>query len=346
MLAVGACSSGDDDGITAERDTALEELKAAKAARDAAQGRVTELEGLLETANGMVTDLQGQLDMANSDLGAANGMVTDLQGQLDTANGDVTRLMGELADATDNADAIQGMLDTANADVTRLMGELDTANSNTDAVQGMLDMANADVTRLMGELDTANARADTAEGEVTRLQGELDVANARIAEIEELAEDVLAAAALAERKARESGVRTAIMANRVGTVENEFPTGITVQAVTRDAAGKLTVDVNGDVDDEYAGGETTAGSGAWNSVTLTKTDAGTEAVDTVVFYTDIAAPSDMKFIRCIHAGSTGRCPRLDDCRQGGVFRLPIYTRHRLGIHWGRRRACKDCHRHL
>ena len=40
----------------------------------------------------------------------------------------------------------------------------------------------------------------------------------------------------------------------------------------RNAAGMVTVDVNGDADDDYAGGETTAGSGDWNSVTLTKTN--------------------------------------------------------------------------
>ncbi len=175
------------------------------------------------------------------------------------------------------------------------MGELDTANGNTDAVQGMLDMANADVTRLTGELAAANTRADTAEGEVTRLQGELDAANARIAEIEELADDVLAAAALAERKAREAGVRTAIVDNP--SAVRAVPTGIMEDdlAVTRDAAGKLTVDVNGDADDEYAGGETTADMGDWNSVTLTKTDVSDESTDTVVFYTDISAPSDKKF---------------------------------------------------
>ena len=61
----------------------------------------------------------------------------------------------------------------------------------------------------------------------------------------------------------------------------------------RNAAGMVTVDVNGDAAaDVYTGGETTAGSGAWNSVTLTKTDASTEASDTVVLYTDIAAPTD------------------------------------------------------
>ena len=211
VLAVGACSSGNDDGLTAERDTALEDLKAAAAARDAAQARVTELEGQLETANGMVTDLQGRLDMANADLGTANDMVMSIQGMLDTANADVIRLMGERNAALDNADAIQGMLDTANADVTRLMSELTDAGDNAASIQGMLDTANADVIRLMGELtdagdnaasiqgmlDTANAdvtrltdalamantRADDAEDEVDRLTGELDVANAQLASI-------------------------------------------------------------------------------------------------------------------------------------------------------------------
>ena len=110
VLAVGACSSnGDDGGITAERDMALEDLKAAAAARDAALARVTELEGQLETANGMVTDLQGQLDTANANLGTANDMVMSIQGMLDTANADVTRLEGELKTATDRIAEIEKM---------------------------------------------------------------------------------------------------------------------------------------------------------------------------------------------------------------------------------------------
>ena len=71
-----------------------------------------------------------------------------------------------------------------------------------------------------------------------------------------------------------------------------------VGAVTakRNAAGMVTVDVNGsDDDDDYAGGETNAGSSAWNSVTLTKTNAGDDSTDMVVIYTDIEAPSDKDF---------------------------------------------------
>ena len=48
-------------------------------------------------------------------------------------------------------------------------------------------------------------------------------------------------------------------------------------------------------DDVYTGGETTAGSGDWNSVTMTRTDASAEAEHTLVIYTDIDAPADKKF---------------------------------------------------
>ena len=60
--------------------------------------------------------------------------------------------------------------------------------------------------------------------------------------------------------------------------------------------GMVTIDVNGaDEDDDYAGGATPAGSGDWNYVTMTKTDAVDEDTDTVVLYTDIAAPADVLF---------------------------------------------------
>ena len=65
--------------------------------------------------------------------------------------------------------------------------------------------------------------------------------------------------------------------------------------VERNVAGMVTVDVNGAAtDDAYSGGETTAGSGDWNSVTMTRTNAdATETTDTLVVYTDIEAPADV-----------------------------------------------------
>ena len=138
------------------------------------------------------------------------------------------------------------------------------------------------------EVDDA-LRLEGNEAElIASLQEEIDRVN-------EEAEEVLAKAAKDERIARELAIGTAIKANRVGTATDKaFPNGITEQAVTRDAAGAIAVDVNGIEDDEYSGGEATAGSDAWNSVTMTKADA-TETEDTVVFYTDIAAPEDKLF---------------------------------------------------
>ena len=93
-------------------------------------------------------------------------------------------------------------------------------------------------------------------------------------------------------------IRTAIVTLDT-MVANPLPamdSGVTEVGASRNAAGMVTVDVNGRaVDDDYAGGATPAGSGDWNSVTLTKTNANVtpESSDTVVLYTDIAAPSDM-----------------------------------------------------
>ena len=49
--------------------------------------------------------------------------------------------------------------------------------------------------------------------------------------------------------------------------------GVSAVMAKRSVAGAVTVDVNEAAnDDVYEGGETTAGSGAWNSVMMTKTN--------------------------------------------------------------------------
>ena len=278
---------------------------------DAGDSEAAAVQGMLDTANADVTRLmgeltdagdnaaatQGMLDTANADVTRLMGELTDAgdnaaatQGMLDTANADVTRLMGELTDAGDNAAATQGMLDTANADVTRLMGELTDAGDNAAATQGMLDTANGDVTRLTGELAMANTRADEAEAQVTKLEGELVTANEEIADIREKAKDVLAAADLADTIAREDEVTTAIEVSRVDTAV-AMPSGGDVTGVTaeRDADGVVTIDVNGEEEDDYTGGTTNADSGDWNSATLMK------GTNTLVVYTNVEAPSDQDF---------------------------------------------------
>ena len=57
------------------------------------------------------------------------------------------------------------------------------------------------------------------------------------------------------------------MAQRWPTDRNEFPRALTTVMATRNAAGMVAVTVS---DEDYTGGETTAGSGDWNSATLTK----------------------------------------------------------------------------
>ena len=64
------------------------------------------------------------------------------------------------------------------------------------------------------------------------------------------------------------------------------PTDITSVMAARNPTGMVTVKVN---DADYTGGETTAGAGDWNGVTLTKD------TNTLVIYTDIEAPSDKLF---------------------------------------------------
>ena len=74
VLAVGACSSsGDDDGITAERDDALIAQKAAEAKVAALTGELATANTDLGAANGEVTRLTDELGTATASLGTANG---------------------------------------------------------------------------------------------------------------------------------------------------------------------------------------------------------------------------------------------------------------------------------
>ena len=281
-------ASGDVTRLNADLMTSNDNADAIQAMLDTASGDVTRLNADLMTSNDNADAIQAMLDTAsgdvtrlNADLMTSNDNADAIQAMLDTASGDVTRLTGELTDANDNADTIQTTLDTASGDVTRLTGELTDANDNADTIQTMLDTASGDVTRLTGELADANTRADTAEGEVTRLKGELGVANARITEIEMLAGDVLAAAALADRIAREDMIQMAITASL--TAPDDDPSEFDGVTAKRGAAGMVAVTVS---DEDYTGGETTAGTGNWNGATLTKD------TNTLVVYTDIEAPSD------------------------------------------------------
>ena len=114
-----------------------------------------------------------------------------------------------------------------------------------------------------------------------------------LALVEEELTDAIQAEGLADRIARERMIQKAIDTSVTAQTDmaHQFPTGIASVMATRNAAGMVTVDVNGDVADDYmdVDGETIAGSGDWNGVTMT---SGT---NTLVVYTDIEAPSDKDF---------------------------------------------------
>ena len=178
--------------------------------------------------------------------------------------------------ATD-ADAAAALAKTAETDADQRATDADAAAALAKTAETDADQR---ATAAEGERDTANMRAETAEADLKAAQDDLDVANARIVEIEELAGDALTAKALADRIARERMIQAAIRTS------DPFPTGVEAVTATRNAAGMVAVKVD---DDDYTGGETTAGSGDWNSATLTN------GINTLVIYTDVEAPADKKF---------------------------------------------------
>ena len=251
-------------------------LEAAKLAADAAQAEALRLAGIAaDEAQTEALRLAGvAADEAQTEALRLAGVAAD------EAQTEALRLAGVAADeAQTEALRLAGVAaDEAQTEALRLAGI---------AADAKLKAANDGLVAALLELELEPA-SDTMSVEY-QIAANTATLKGALASIREEAKIALNKAARAERIAREVVVNAAIRANP--SAVKALPTGISVQAVTRDAAGKLTVDVNGAADDDYAGGETTAGSGDWNSVTLMKTDAN-EATDTVVFYTDIAEPAD------------------------------------------------------
>ena len=191
-----------------------------------------------------------------------------------------------LADAQVAADAaqVQALADAQVAADAAQVQALADAQVAADAAQ-VQALADAQVAADAAQVQALADAKMAADAALKLVQDELDAANIRIVEIEELAGDVLAAAALADRIAREDMIQIAIAASVTtqGTMANEFPNDITTVTATRNAADMVAVTVS---DDDYTGGETTAGSGDWNGATLTN------GTNTLVVYTDIEAPAD------------------------------------------------------
>lgn len=197
------------------------------------------------------------------------------------------QVVAERDDLQDDVDALQGQVSTLQGQVSAFLTAL-SASDNTAAL-AEISRLQTDLMSLQNALDSGGDTAGALD-EIDRIKGEL-------AKIEQDAADALAAAAKADRIARADQILAAIgleTASAVKAIPSGTGAGVTAVTATRDAAGMITIDVNGATDDVYSGGETTAGSGDWNSVTMTKDDAD-DSTDTLVIYTDIEAPADELF---------------------------------------------------
>ena len=261
--ALYGCSSSSDDGANMQ----VQDLQDQIAALEAALGEDHEL-------------TPAALEALVSDLATANGMVMDLE----------TMIGAEIDPA---AESLRGMLAQATTDLMDANSKLQMAMDDTADETVIADLRQ-DVTDAETMRDNYKTMLDTAKADLATVTGERDTARTDLDEFKKIAVDLLAAGALKDRIARASRVQAAIMVQAAILNDAKVaPPGVAVTA-KRSVAGAVTVDVNGGDDDVYEGGETTAGSGAWNSVVMTTTDAD-ESTNTLVIYTDIEAPADVAF---------------------------------------------------
>ncbi len=290
-----------DDAMTAqmtaegERDDAMTAQMTAEGERDDAMTAQMTAEGERDDAVTAQMTAEGERDDAVTAQMTAEGERDDAVTAQMTAEGErddaVTAQMtaeGERDDAVTAQMTAEGERDDAVTAQMTAEGERDDAVTAQMTAEGERDDAVTAQMTAEGERDDAVTAQMTAEGERDAAIERAETAEAELQKLEDEQADAMAMAQITERIAREAAVRTAIEGNRVGTSATAFPTGVTAQAVTRNAARMMTVDVG---DEDYAGRETNAGSGDWNDFTLTKTNTD-ESEDTLVIYTDIEAPSD------------------------------------------------------
>ena len=282
------------DTLMMERDSLNEELDAAKAAKDMADqaAAAAETARMEAVAAKMMADQAAEAaDTARMEAVAAKDMADQAAAAADTA-----RMEAETAKDMAEADAAAAEQRAMDAEAAKMMADqaaeaADTARMEAEAAAEAADTARMEAEAAAAAADTARMEAEAAAA--AALQRAL-AAEAELVEREQELADAAAKAALADRIAREAGIRTAVAAGRVGSVAQPLPSstsGATAVAATRDAAGAVAIDVNGATDDVYAGGEVTADASGWTSATLTRTNTD-ESTDTLMIYTDIEAPAD------------------------------------------------------
>ncbi len=291
----------------ADRDAANMRATEAMEAAALAMTAATEAGQRADAAETAQMTAEGERDAANTRADTADAAQMTAEGERDAANTRADTADAAQMTAEGERDAANTRADTAGAAQMTAEGERDAANTRADTADAAQKTAE-------GERDAANTRADTADAALKTAQGEL-------AELKEDLADEIAAGAKADRIAREDMVRKAIATPGTGT-ENALPvdaSGVERVKASRNVAGTVTIDVNADdEDDVYAGGEVTAGSGDWNSVTLTMTDPVDADTDTVVLYTDIEAPADVDFGTVYVSGTNFLANELNAPTKGNV----------------------------
>ena len=185
MLAVGACSSsGDDDGINAERDDALTAQKAAlaaqataEAARDAAL--TAQMAAETERDDALAAQTTAEKDAATAEQARMDAVAAQMTAEMNEADAELARMaavtakeMAEMAEAT----AEQARMDAVAAQMTAEMNEADAELARMAAVTAK-EMAE------MAEATAEQARMDAVAAQMTAEMNEADAELARMAAV-------------------------------------------------------------------------------------------------------------------------------------------------------------------
>ena len=297
------------------------------------------VQALREQITALMATTPADIPALNDEIMALNTQIATLMAGEGITPVEVQALNDQIASLTDQVTALMARADISPTEVqalrdqvTALMAsapqDIQALNDQITTLTDLLATANLMVTALEAQIGSMDDEADASE--TASLHAQLKAAKVEVARIQLAAADALKEAAMKERIAREKGIRAAIVLldNRVGEVAKGFPTGISEVIATR-KAGKVMIDVNGDTDDVYTGGEVSADNDAWTSAMLTKTDEASEATDTLVIYTDIEAPSDklftLQYSQIVRDNIFGELARLKMARASGFPSGPSVT---------------------
>lgn len=167
---------GEGDAAAIERDTAREELLAARQRNRNLATRISELNGEIGGLTLRVEDLQGRLADAAEEGGAT---AEELRRELATSQAEGERMRRQLASA-------QSSLAKGQRDMNSLRGELAQATYSRTQAAASKARAEADLAAALKqrddlrlELETLRAQPDTS-GQLTRLQNQVQDLNAKI----------------------------------------------------------------------------------------------------------------------------------------------------------------------